>query len=120
MEEIQEDECDCPLECDAISYSHYYVSTPFNMDEICPKKAFYINTFMMKEFYENPMPPRIIRSIKGFLDNVTSDQYELCKINSQYRAKVIFRLATDTMTVTVTSRRLSFFDKLSSFGKKII
>ena len=27
-----------------------------------------------------------------------------------------FRLATDTVSVTVRSRRLSFFDKLSGFG----
>ena len=72
----------------------------------------------MKEYYLNPMPPQMIRNIRGYLNNVTSDMAEICKINSQYRARVIFRLATDTMTVTVTSRRLSFFDKLSSFGIK--
>ena len=34
-----------------------------------------------------------------------------------YRAQVSFRLATDTVSVIVRTRRLSFFDKLSAFGK---
>ena len=92
-------------------------STPFDYEEVCPPNII-TSDFLMKEYYLNPMPPQMIRNIRGYLNNVTSDMAEICKINSQYRARVIFRLATDTMTVTVTSRRLSFFDKLSSFGIK--
>ena len=108
--------CDCPLECSSINYSYYYVSSPFNFEEICPWTLTSEN-FLMKEFYQYPMPPQLMRDIKGYYFNITSDQADICKIKSQYRAEVIFRLATNTMTVTVTSRRLSFFDKLSSFGK---
>ena len=71
----------------------------------------------MKPFYEMPLPPKFVRNIKGVYFNVTSDESEICRVNSQYRAHVTFRLATNTMAVTVTSRRLSFFDKLSGFGK---
>ena len=53
-----------------------------------------------------------------FLDNVTDDQSEICKRNIKYRAEVTFQLATHTIAVTVISRRLSFFDKLSGFGER--
>ena len=36
----------------------------------------------------------------------------------KYQAVVIFKLATNDVAVTVTSRRLSFFDKISGFGEK--
>ena len=108
--------CDCPLECNAVSYSYYYVSSPFNMEEICPNKKFKTD-FLMKPYYENLIPSQFTRNIKRFYFNETSDIGEICKIQSQYRAHVIFQLATNTMSVTVTSRRLSFFDKLSGFGE---
>ena len=108
--------CECPLECDSVSYSYYYVSSPFNMEEICPNKKFKTD-FLMKPYYETVIPSQFTRNIKGFYFNQTSDIGEICKIHSQYRAHVIFRLATNTMSVTVTSRRLSFFDKLSGFGE---
>ena len=37
-----------------------------------------------------------------------------------YRAKVVLRLATDTVSLTVSSRRLTGFDKLSAFGRNFI
>ena len=46
----------------------------------------------------------------------TSDEAELCKRLLPYRAEVTFRMATDTVSVTVRSKRLTFFDKLSAFG----
>ena len=74
----------------------------------------------MRQFYENEFPPKMMRRMKKVYFNVTDKQKEICKANIPYRAEIKFRLATDTMTVTVTSRRLSFFDKLSSIGKKIL
>ena len=110
--------CDCPLECSSINYSYYYVSTPFNFREICPSNVGSKN-FLMKQYYTTKLPPQLLSNIKGYYFNITSDDSDICKINSQYRAEVIFRLATNTMAVTVTSRRLSFFDKLSSFGMSL-
>ena len=51
--------------------------------------------------------------------NESSDEADICKRMLPYRAQVTFRLATDTVSVTVRSRRLSFFDKISGFGNKI-
>ena len=51
-----------------------------------------------------------------FVHNRSDDVADVCMTSIQYKAEVIFRLATNTMTVTVSSRRLSFFDKLSGFG----
>ena len=70
----------------------------------------------MKEFYEHKFPPEFIRNLRKFKDNVTSDQAEICKNYMKYRAKITFKLATDTIQVTVSSKRLSFFDQLSGFG----
>ena len=47
----------------------------------------------------------------------SSDEEDLCKRLLPFRALVTFRLATDTVTVTTRTRRLSFFDKLSAFGE---
>ena len=54
---------------------------------------------------------------RTFFYNESSKPSELCRRYLPYRAEVIFRLATDTVSVIVRSRRLSFFDKLSAFGK---
>ena len=98
------EECGCPLECNDISYSYYYVSVPFNPDEVCAAKNSKTKSdFLMRTFFENPMPPQMLRDIRGYLFNTSADPYELCKKQSQYRAEIIFRLATDTMTVTTTS-----------------
>ena len=72
----------------------------------------------MKEYYKNVLPPQLLRRMKMFYTNISDGQQENCRRNVPYRAEVVFRLATDTMTVTVASKRLSFFDKLSSFGIK--
>ena len=113
-----EEQCNCPLECDALNYSYYYVSSPFEPDEMCPST---IKTstedFLMKEFYKNSMPSKLVRKMEKFAYNSTDDREDLCRISIKYKAEVIFRLATNTMVVTLTSRRLSFFDKLSGFGK---
>ena len=50
-------------------------------------------------------------------NNVSEDAQEYCKKNLQYRAELIFKMATDSVSVTVMSQRLSFFDKMSAFGK---
>ena len=54
-----------------------------------------------------------------FTKNASADVGDVCTTNIQYRAEIIFKLATNNIQVTVTSRRLSFFDKLSAFGKKL-
>ena len=111
-----DDFCDCPMECNSISYSYRIVSTPFDPDEMCQ-----INTsrdqFLMKEFYMNPSPPKFVRRINAIRENISASEWEICRKNIQYRAEIIFRVATNTLSVTVMSRRLSFFDKLSAFGK---
>ena len=66
--------------------------------------------------FEDPFPPVFISRAREFISNESSDMTELCKRLLPYRAQVTFRLATDTVSVTVRSRRLSFFDKLSAFG----
>ena len=75
------------------------------------------SNFLMKEFYLHKNPPKYIRKLNEFKNNISSDETDTCKINIQYRAKVVFTLATDNMPVTVMKRRLSFFDKMSAFGK---
>ena len=117
---IEENNCDCPMECNSISYSFTLVSTPFDPEGMCPLQATKNNKFLMKEFYVNESPPIFIRNLIHFVDNssVVSSK-DLCMRNLQYRAEVIFRLATDTISVTVMSRRLSFFDKLSDFGNDL-
>ena len=77
------------------------------------------NNFLMKEFYKNPFPSNFIRNLRMFNKNETADEKAICKRNSQYRAKITFRLATDFETTTVKTRRLSFFDMLSGFGNTI-
>ena len=99
------------------------------------------NNFMMREFYKHKFPHPYVRKLieiqkevkknKTYLTYMMSrlddrrwlwDGHEemldwsYCKRNLQYRAEVIFRMATDSISVTVMSRRLSFFDKMSAFG----
>ena len=68
----KEEECFCPLECDAINYSYYYVSSPFNPDKMCPGSRKDISAnFLMKEFYLNPMPPVLLSRMEMFTYNKT-------------------------------------------------
>ena len=69
----------------------------------------------MKEFYQNT-PPKFVRKLIEFKNNVSSDEIEYCHRNIQYRAEITFFLATDSVSVTAMTRRLSFFDQLSAFG----
>ena len=107
-----EEHCDCPMECNSISYSSYYVNTPFNPEEMCRRKQ----NGLMEELFLHKFPPQFVRNIRKYVKNVTSNEIEICKKSIQFRAEVTFQLATNTMSVTVISRRLSFFDKLSGFG----
>ena len=110
-----EEKCACPIECNSVSYSFSLVSAPFEPEKMCPTAA--KTDFIMKEFYENKFPPQFVRRLIQFKDNSSSQERDYCKRNIQYRAEIIFRLATNTMPVTVMSMRLSFFDKMSAFGK---
>ena len=110
-----EEKCYCPLECDAISYSYSILSSPLDPDILCPKNDIK-DDFLMKEFYKNQKPPKLLRQMELYAYNKTADKSDLCRKNMKYRAEIYFRLATNTMSVTVSSRRLSFFDKLSGFG----
>ena len=107
--------CDCPMECNSISYSFTLYSSPFNAEKMCPSDA--KTDFLMKEFYENSFPPKFIKKLIQFRDNISSRETDQCKRYIQYRSEISFRLASNTMPVTVISRRLSFFDKMSAFGK---
>ena len=105
------------MECTSISYSLRVVSTKFEEKEMCGETS---ENSVMKEFNAegHKFPPQFIRKLIHLKNNsVSSDEVEFCKRNLKYRAEVIFRLATDSMSVTVISSRLSFFDKMSAFGK---
>ena len=112
-----ENECDCPLDCDSITYSYSLVSSPLKGDELCARSQS-SPTPLMTNFYEKPFPKLFIRQLRNFAKNISADTYEICSKYLKYRAVVIFQLATNDVSVTITSRRLSFFDKLSGFGKK--
>ena len=119
--------CDCPMECNTISYSFSVVTTPFDPEEMCPDYQYtWEYDFLMKTFYNNLYPPQFIRTLMNIKNNAPDpdsnqrrylEKTELCKMNLDYRALVNFKLVTDTMSVTVLSRRVSFFDKMSAFGK---
>ena len=109
------DKCDCPMECNSITYSFSLISTPFDALKMCPTTI--RDDDLIKPFYDNRFPHQFIRRILDFKDNVSSQEQDYCKRNIQYRAEIVFRLATNTMPVTVISRRLSFFDKMSAFGE---
>ena len=108
--------CDCPMECDSISYSFSVVSIPFNEVGLCAATLKSPQP-LMREFYGKPFPKVFIRKLQRFIKNESDSTSEICKRNVQYRAEVLFKLATNNIAVTVTSKRLSFFDKLSGFGR---
>ena len=111
--------CDCPTECNFISYSFTTVSTKFDENELCPSESLNPDDFLMKPFYERHriFSPKFEKKLLKIKNNVSmTDWVDDCKENLPYRAVVDFKLVTDTMSVTVMSRRLSFFDKLSAFG----
>ena len=109
-----EKNCNCPLDCNSISYSFSLVSSPLIEEEHCANTP----SDLLTEFYEKPFPKEFIRNVRKFTRNVSANPTEICKKYIKYRAVVIFKLATNDVAVTVTSRRLSFFDKISGFGEK--
>ena len=110
-----EETCDCPMECNSISYSYGFVSKPFDSNKMCMGEKI-SEDFLMKPLYKNKLPDQFVRRLTQFKDNVTLSEIEYCKSEIQYRAEVKFFLATDSVSVTAMTRRLSFFDKLSAFG----
>ncbi len=110
-------DCDCPLDCDSITYSYSLVSSRLKENELCANKL-KAPTPLMTDFYHKPFPKLFIRQLRKYAKNISADPYEICSKYLQYRAAVTFQLATNDVSVTITSRRLSFFDKLSGFGKK--
>ena len=111
-----ENNCDCPMECNSVTYSFSIISTPFTKEEMCLKETNQ-GHYLMRQFYEHKFPHQFVRKLIEVKNNVSSDAVDYCKKNLKYRAQVIFRMATDSVSVTVMSSRLSFFDKMSSFGK---
>ena len=112
-----EKECDCPADCDSITYSYSLYSSPINHDLLCSAKL-KTATPLMTSFYDEPFPKLFIRKLRMFAKNISADTLENCKKYIKYRALVTFRLATNDISVTVTSKRLTFFDKLSAFGMR--
>ena len=106
--------CDCPAECDSITYSYSLYSSPFNYDLLCGRSP------LMTAFDKEPFPKLFIQKLRMFAKNISSDTTENCKKYLKYRALVTFRLATQDISLTVMSKRLTFFDKLSAFGKKYV
>ena len=44
--------CNCPMECNTLSYSFSHVSTPLDPEEECPPKVYdSTHDFLMKPFY---------------------------------------------------------------------
>ena len=111
-----EKECDCPVDCDSITYSYSLYSTPFNYDYFC-SGSLKNPTPLMKGFYKEPFPKIFIRKLRMLVKNISDDTLENCKRYLKYRALVTFRLGTNDVAVTVKSKRLTFFDRLSAFGK---
>ena len=111
------EKCDCPMECNSITYSFSLVSTPFDPLKMCPSTIRGGN--LMRPFYANRFPHQFVRRLNYFKDNTSSqaNEHMYCKRNIQYRAEIVFKLATNTMPVTVISRRLSFFDEMSAVGE---
>ena len=111
------------MECNSISYSFRVVSTKFEEKEMCQKTGVHkrenIDKYqnVMAEFKSHKFHPDFVRKLIFLKNNISSDEVEYCKRNLQYKAEAIFRLDTDSMSVTVMSSRLSFFDKMSAFGK---
>ena len=122
MDDISLDgSCDCPKECNSISYSFSLMSSPLDPWKECPKRI-QEKDFLMKEFYDTEVhgkyPPRYIRRLIQIKENISSyDGGEYCKKYLRYRAEVTFRLATNSLSAVVRSRRLSSYDQLSAFGK---
>jgi len=115
-----EETCNCPIECNSISYSFTLESSELNPEEVCPdlyRDGFDFDNLLMKPFYQHKSPSQFVRKLMKIQTNVSDEAVDYCKQNLKYRAEVIFRLATNSMSVTVLSSRLSFFDKMSSFGK---
>ena len=104
------------MDCNSISYSYSIVSTPFKETELCSKTG---KDSIFEEFYNNPFPPSFMTKARTYFYNESSKPSDLCRKYLPYRAEVNFRLATDTVSVLVRTRRLSFFDKLSAFGNHI-
>ena len=113
-----DEQCSCPMECDSITYSFNVVSTPFNEKGLCSGQQKNPNP-LMSEFYKKPFPKLYVRKLKKMTKNETDSVRDICFTNIQYRAEVSFKLATNNIAVTVTSKRLSFFDKLSGFGTSL-
>ena len=100
--------------CNELSYSFSFVSTPLDPDELCTQTEY---GSLMWSFYQNKYPPQHVRTLLKIKSNISDDAAEYCRKNLEYRAEVIFRMATDSMPVTIMSSRLSFFDKMSAFGE---
>ena len=113
-----DEQCSCPMECDSITYSFNVVSTPFNEKGLCSGQQKNPSP-LMSEFYKKPFPKLFVRKLKKLTKNETDSVRDICLTNIQYRAKVSFKLATNNIAVTITSKRLSFFDKLSGFGTSL-
>ena len=110
--------CNCPVECNLITYEFSVSSTPLDPEDLCPPDYHHadMDESLMEPFYEKN-PPQFMRQLVNVKNNVSVSNMEYCKNNIKNIAVVTFRMATDIMPVTVMSRRLSFFDKMSAFGK---
>ena len=124
-----ESACDCPVECNTISYSFRVVITPFDQEELCPQR-FAADASLVKPISYHRLPPTFVQKLTKIKHNNSNSIFpedvghlpdeKDRKEKLQYRAEVTFRMATDLIPVTVLSRRLSFFDKMSAFGKSFI
>jgi len=70
-----EDTCDCPIECNSISYSYSFVSRPFDPKEMCFSEKG-SKGFLMKPLYNNKLPDQFVRRLTQLKNNETSSEIE--------------------------------------------
>ena len=69
-----ESACDCPVECNTISYSFRVVITPFDQEELCPQR-FAADASLVKPISYHRLPPYpclLLESTSGLHDDPRS------------------------------------------------
>ena len=91
----QNKSCDCPRECDSISYSYSLVSTPFDKKVLCSESKNNPQP-LMGEFYEHPFPNSFVTKLRFFTqNNVSDDPNVICEKNIQNRQKYLIGITSD-------------------------
>ena len=131
-----DNDCQCPIDCNIIKFGIQSKETPIGIVEQCTVSARDVSTFLM------PVKDKLVASdllngyykfpeyigMSGADRNVSYQDYEnlpesqrglerCTKILKEDIAIVSVNFAANTYVRTIMDRKLSFADKLSSFGK---